>query len=264
MRGINIRRWDPSAIKDNRVIMIIGRRGVGKSQLQLDCARAMASRLDFGVAMTPTEDSIDALARHMPRSWIHRGFNEAVLENMIACQRKALAEKRTVHRLFVILDDVTYDKKVLKSKVFRDLMCNGRHLQIHVSCAAQFLMDLPPDVRANADYILACRDQIQVNRAKLYKCFFGMFDNQATFDHVFDLCTKSHAALVLDQTSVSDNVSDAVYWFRAEYPVPRFKLGSKQFRRLSRRPPAAKKESIAEEEERPTIVSGARARLPMV
>ena len=72
---IRIRKWNPQNIKDDRIVMIVGRRGTGKSVLQRDIMRHLSDRVDWGIAMTPTEDTVSVYSEHMPESCIYREFN---------------------------------------------------------------------------------------------------------------------------------------------------------------------------------------------
>jgi len=114
-QGIKIHKFDPSTIKDDRIILFVGKVGSGKSVLQRDIMRAMRRRFDFGCAMSVSQESLDNFARVMPPSWIHRGYQPSVVAAMIDCQRRALADHKTCRRLFLVLDDVLTDKKAFKS-----------------------------------------------------------------------------------------------------------------------------------------------------
>jgi len=232
---LRIRKWDPSTIKDDRIIMFIGPRGTGKSVMQMDIMKHMANRVDFGVGMTPTMDTIREWQEHMPASWIYDHFDQDKLEDLVNVQRRMLRDGKTPKHLFILLDDTLYDKKCLKSVAMRDVFLNGRHLHLHMSCAVQYLMDLPPDLRTNIDYVICMTDKILANKIKLHKYFFGMFEKLSDFIKVFDKCTANHSAIVLDNTSRSGQISDCVFWYRAELSHGPFRMGAPAFWRLSER-----------------------------
>ena len=223
---LRIRKWDPSTMKDDRIVMIIGRRGTGKSVLQRDLMRHMSGRLDFGIAMTPTEETVEVYSQHMPEACIYRFFNQKKLEDMIDMQRRTLRAKKQPKHLYLLLDDCIYDKKILKTTAMRDLFLNGRHLHLHMSCAVQYLMDLSPDLRSNIDYIVCTRDVIISNRMKLWKYFFGMFSRYEDFSRVFDKCTENYSTIVMDNTVArSTRPEDCIFWYRADPNPPLFRMG---------------------------------------
>jgi len=48
-----------------------------------------------------------------------------------------------------------------------------------------------------------------------------------------DMCTENNECLVLDQTAKSNSVSDCVFWYKAVFPCPNFKVGRRKFHKLS-------------------------------
>ena len=88
-------------------------------------------------------------------------------------------------------------------------------------------MDLPPDLRANIDYIFILRENIIQNQEKLYKNFFGIFPQFSIFQDVMNTCTEGYDCLVLDNTSKSNNIQDCVFWYRAK-PERHFRIGSRE------------------------------------
>ena len=97
--------------------------------MQRDLLYHLREKVDFGVAMTPTEESQSMFAEHMPESWIYNGFYSAKLDQMLNLQRELCKEKKQ-KSLFLLMDDCMYDKKVLKGLGMRDLFMNGRHLSM--------------------------------------------------------------------------------------------------------------------------------------
>ena len=104
---------------------------------------------------------------------------------------------------------------------------NGRHWRVTFMLTMQYCMDLPPDLRANIDFIFVLRENIIQNQEKLYKNFFGIFPHVDTFKEVMNSCTEGFDCLVLDNTSRSNKICDCVFWYRAK-PNRKFKMGSKE------------------------------------
>lgn len=51
----------------------------------------------------------------------------------------------------------------------RELFMNGRHRRMFVLIAMQYVLDMPPDLRSQVDYVFALRDTIHSSRDKLWK-----------------------------------------------------------------------------------------------
>jgi hypothetical protein len=228
---LDIRKFDPGTIKKHRVIVIIGKRGTGKSVLLTDLMYHMRGHFDYGIAFTPTESSADTFKRYMPESCIYDSFRPDVLETLIAFQRDNCDVKNR-RSLFVLMDDCLYDKGAMRNKCIRDIFMNGRHRFITLIIAAQYMYDLGPDLRTNIDYVFTLRDPICSNRIKLFKNFFSVFDNYQSFGVVMDSATDNHGALVLDNTVATNKTEECVFWYRASEDLPRFYVVRRSFYRL--------------------------------
>ena len=156
---VRVSRWDPSKMKPHRIVLVIGKRGSGKSIILRDLMYHRSAAVDFGVAMSPTEEAIQSFRQCMPDAWIYRNFQQEKIEDLVRVQRKCIQEKKGAKDMFLILDDCMYDKKALKTTSMRELFMNGRHLHVSMYFAVQYLMDLAPDLRSNVDYVIATREK---------------------------------------------------------------------------------------------------------
>lgn len=235
---LKIQRFDPEKqLKDHRICLILGRRGTGKSVLLQDILYHMRDRVDFGLAMTPTNETADMFRTQcgMPDSWVYDGFSTARLEQMTAFQRATISAKKTPRSLFVVADDCGFDRSVLKGKAIRDMFMNGRHNNMCFISCMQYCMDITPDLRTQIDYVFCLRESIISNKMKLWKSFFGMFERYDEFSSALDRCTENYSCLVLDQTAPTSRIEDCVYWYRARVDVPPFRIGKPIFHKLAAR-----------------------------
>lgn len=242
---LRLRKFDPTTMKPHRIILLVGKRGTGKSVLLNDLMYYISQMVDYAVAMTPTEESARTFREHMPESWIYDGFNGPKIDALLAMQRDA-AKKQKLRKIFVVLDDCMYDKKVLKNLGIRDIFMNGRHLYLTFTVAMQYVMDMTPDLRTQVDYVFALRENIISNKQKLWKYFFGMFERFEDFNRVMDKCTEDHGCIMLDNTSKSNKVEDCIYWYKAALSPPEYKIGKEIFWRMHER--LKKTESDVEQE----------------
>lgn len=230
---LQIKRFNPEGIKDTATVLLIGKRGTGKSTLMRDIMYHMKDRLNFGLAMSPTEESTASLGTFIPRSCIYNQFSSAALDVMLEIQRKSV-KKGKWKKVYLIMDDCMYDKRVMKGVNIRELFMNGRHRKIFHMNAIQYLMDIGPDIRSQVDYVFALKENIISNREKLWKFFFGMFDNYSDFNKVMNTCTSGYDALVLDNTKRSNDVSECVFWYSADSSRADFQVGDRIFWDLDR------------------------------
>lgn len=230
---LRVKKFEPDTMKPHRLILIVGKRGTGKSILQRDLMYFLKDKVDFAMAMSPTEESLDMFRQHMHESWLYNNFSGGKLDAMLNVQRD-LAKQKKQKSILLMLDDCCYDKKIMKGETMRYIHCNGRHVNLTFCNAVQYCMDLTPDLRSQIDYIFCMRENIISNRMKLWKYFFGMFEKYEDFSKVMDKCTANYSSLVMDNTIGSNNVEDSVFWYRASIDLPQFRVGSDAFWQLSR------------------------------
>jgi energy-coupling factor transporter ATP-binding protein EcfA2 len=220
---LNIRRFDPSTIAPDAVVLLVGKRGTGKSTLLKDLMYHMRHKLDFGLAMSPTEECTNDLGSYLPPSCIYSDFAGDKVDALLEEQRKAI-KRGSGRRVFLLLDDCMYDKKILRGINVRNLFMNGRHRHIFFINCQQYVMDMPPDLRSQVDYVFVMRDNIRANKEKLWKFFFGVFPSFADFNTVMDNCTQNFECLVYNGKKSSTNLEECVFWYKAEHKLPPFTL----------------------------------------
>ena len=235
MTTLKIKRFNPQELKPDRICLFVGKRGTGKSTLLRDIMYHMRTYIDVPTAMTPTEDSAEMFESCMPASCVHRDFHEATVDRIIDCQRKAAKKKKEPKHILLVLDDMGFDKKVLKGKNMRDLFMNGRHYSVTLCLTLQYCVDMGPDLRSQIDYCFCLREPIISNRLKLWKYFFGGFSQFQDFASVFDTCTSNNECLVIDNTIKSNNLADFIYYYKADIGIPAYRLGMPQIWKLHSR-----------------------------
>lgn len=226
---LTLPKFKPEEIKPFRTILIIGKRGTGKSVLLEDILYHLRSHVDFGIFCTPTMDSKEMFTKHVPHSWVHE-FKPELVESLSRTQRSmAVVKKR---RMILVLDDCNADKRMWKSVGLRDIMYNGRHEKICFISSMQYCLDCPPDIRTNIDYVFALRDIVLANKQRLHKYFFGCFNRFDDFDRVLSDVTDNYGVLCLDNTCKTNNLTDMLSWYRASPNLPEFRLGKPVFWKL--------------------------------
>ena len=233
--SITLSKFNPKKIEERRVsgsgpatCVFIGKRGTGKSTLVADILYHLR-HINAGVAISATEDGNAFYSNFIPELLIHPEYKPDVIQQVITRQKEAIKNKnsKSDKDVFLLLDDCMYDKKMIRDTNIRGIFMNGRHWRITFMLTMQYCMDLPPDLRANIDYVFILRENIIQNQEKLYKNFFGIFPHFSVFQDVLNSCTEGYDCLVLDNTSKSNSIQDCVYWYRAK-PNRKFRIGSKE------------------------------------
>lgn len=236
--SLQISKFNPKLIEQRRTngsgpatCVFIGKRGTGKSTLVKDILYHCRN-IPIGTAISATEDGNKYYSSFIPDLFIHSEYKSEVIDSVINRQKKMImaakeTDSKSKNDAFVLLDDCMYDKKMIRDKNIRGIFMNGRHWRLMFILTMQYCMDLPPDLRANIDFVFVLRENIVQNQDKLYKNFFGIFPDAATFREVMNSCTEGYDCMVLDNTSRSNKIEDCIFWYRAK-PDRKFKIGSKE------------------------------------
>ena len=225
--NVQLRKFNPRKMGDDKVCIFIGKRGTGKSTLITDILYHKR-HLPSGIIISATEEGNHYYSKYLPDLFIHSEYDHATIEAVIDRQKKMINSPKHKNNCnaFILLDDCMYDRKFLRDKCIRECFMNGRHWKLFFMLSIQYCMDLPAALRSNVDYIFILRENVIQNREKIYKSFFGVFPTLDMFSQVMDACTENFECLVLDNTSRSNKIQDCVFWYKAQYPTPKYRLGS--------------------------------------
>jgi len=224
--NIQLKKFDPSKMADDKVCVFIGKRGTGKSTLVTDILWHKR-KIPSGIAMSGTEDGNGHYKQFIPDLFVYGDYNRDAVEKIIERQKRNVAAGKATP-VFLLMDDCMYDRSFMRDTVIRQLFMNGRHWKIFFMMTTQYCMDMTPMIRTNVDYVFVLRDNVRQNRENLYKAFFGVFPTFDQFCQVMDACTENYECLVLDNTSKSNNITDCVFWYKGMVRK-NFRCGSPAF-----------------------------------
>jgi hypothetical protein len=248
--NIELNKFDMSSIKFNRidnngatgpVIIMIGRRGTGKSYLIQDLL-FFHQDIPSGIVISATEASNGFFGDFIPKIFIHHEYNAQTVVNIIRRQTellKILKKKKREYgniddadpRTFLIMDDCLFDNKWTKDVAMRYIFLNGRHLRVIFILTSQYPLGIPPQLRTNVDYIFILKDPILRNRKILHENYAGMVPFEV-FNKMMDNCTKNFGCLVISNMASSNEITDQIFWYKAE-TRPQYKLASREIWELS-------------------------------
>lgn len=232
VKPLVLKRFNVKSIKDNGTMACIGKRRSGKSVLIKDIMWHKR-HLPVGVAMSPTEKANRFFRDFMPEVCIYDDFNLEAIESILTRQQriKEAEEKGDTKGLpkntsaFIVADDCMYDKKNWKSLAIRNCFMNGRHWSLFFLFSMQYCVDISPDLRTNLDYVFVFRESVTEQKEKLYKYFFGMFENKKEFIKVFDQTATGFDFMCLDLTLGNYEKEECVFWGRADDRKQPFRVG---------------------------------------
>ena len=163
-----------SSIKDDKVVVMIGKRDTGKSFLCKDLLY-YHQNIPVGTVISATEVANSFYSSIVPPVFIHNEYNETIVERVLTRQGKIVAKNNEAEkngkpksdpRAFLIFDDCLYDNSWTKSKHVRSVFMNGRHYSMLFLITLQYSLGIPPNLRTNIDYVFILRENYIANRKR--------------------------------------------------------------------------------------------------
>ncbi len=239
MSSVKIKQFNPEILETRRLngisptILVVGKRGSGKSTLISDLLWFIR-KIPMFVCMSGTEEGNGFYGNYVHPLMVHGEYKKDIVNSLINKQKrlhkKCLKENinSNVPELSVglLLDDCGFKKNIMNQEDMRLLFMNGRHYKIFFILSLQYMMDIPPNLRTNVDYIFCLRENIVANQKKLYDNFFGVFPTFGDFKCMFNKYTNDYGCLVLDNTSKSNEIDKCIFHYKA-IPNRKYKIGSK-------------------------------------
>jgi len=238
---IQLKKFPIHTMDLNAKIAVVGKPGTGKSSM-IEHLLYTHKYIPKGISMVGTMDGVDDMKRFMPDTYVYEGYNKTAVEQLLECQKKIRKklmkkgyEKHEIQKdpswaSFLVIDDCMEDTKWIKDKITKDIFKNGRHYNMFFILAMQYCMSLTTDLRSCLDYVFIFKENLQSNRKRLYEHYCGIFPNFDMFERVLMACTENYECMVIDNRSISNNIADVVYWYKAElHEDEKWRLGNNDY-----------------------------------
>ena len=126
--NLELRKFDISEIKDDKVVVLIGKRDTGKSFLCRDILYHHAG-IPVGQVISGTEGANQFYSKIVPKLFIHDEFKSEIVQNVLKRQKTMIdkinkGDAGIDPRAFLILDDCLYDNTWAKDKWMRSVFMN--------------------------------------------------------------------------------------------------------------------------------------------
>lgn len=221
---MDIHHLPVSKIPDGSVVLALGRRRSGKTVnifTILNNKKDVFSCVLVFCGSAATRKQYESI---VPKRFIYPEIDVPVLETLIEMQERAV-EKKEAHKVAVIIDDCGFQSKVLRHRVFRRLLMNGRHYKIFFILSLQYSMGILPALRGQVDYVICSQEKSVQYRKRIYENYSIGFTTFKGFDRVFLACTQNFESFVIAvAASNSAKIEDNVFFFRSTFPIPSFRM----------------------------------------
>lgn len=219
---LRLKKFSFDMMSPTSTVAMIGSRGQGKSFCMRDLLYHFTN-IPIGTLISPTEEMNGGFGDHVPKMFIHDKYTDDLMEKVLKRQKLLITKIKNDPEFanvdphaWLMLDDCMYDTNWQKSESIRNVFFNGRHYKLLVVLALQDCLGLQLNFRNNTDWAFIFRTNNAINRTRLYKYFCSMFPKESVFAQVLNQVTADYGCLVVHMTSKSDNLTDQVFWYKAD------------------------------------------------
>lgn len=226
--NVKLKKFNMNLIGDNKIIVMIGSRGRGKSTILIDYLYHNQD-IPYACCISTTDCFNSTFTPCIPSRFIFAEYSSELIAKFVKRQRD-MKRKQVLAKMglgepsyadadcrgILIMDDCLADNKGWQKDLgLRDIFFNGRHADITFILTMQYQIGITPDYRANIDWIFLCKENKKVDRDKLWKYYAGIFPTLSMFEQIFMSCTSNKNCMVIDSLSESERLEDQVFWFKA-------------------------------------------------
>lgn len=267
-KKLRYKKFKPSWVKPGSIVLMIGKKGTGKTTLMLDICHALRHCPEV-ILFQKTIDTNEAFKDIVPGLFCYKYWStetmKKVLDRHVRENKKRIKQKKPVKYLTIIIDDQAGDEKFCNDPFLSDLFFNCRWYKLNIIFTMQYSMKVKIDQRAQIDWVFMLRENIESNRKRLLEHYCGHYGSGqkglTAFGKVFDQFTENRGCMVVKNTGLSNQITENIYHYRAtmrnfnEDPsLPRWKMGSKAFWAFHHRHFNPHWDSSADDEENSDIV----------
>lgn len=237
---INIHELDLNNVQSNSTILLIAKRGSGKSTLIKSLLHHFRD-IPTGIIICPSERMDPYYSDFFPSAFIYYEYKSETIVNLLQRQIEIIAKnKRRIEngkkeidtRAVLVMDDCLAEKKLWeKDKPLIEIFVNGRHYRILYILVSQNIMGVGPQLRDNCDIIFFFAVDNDSQIKKIYEHYAGMFPSYDVLKQVIDELTKDYGTMVIVKRGKRDSIIDKVFYYKAPivYDEP-FMVGCNQFK----------------------------------
>ena len=232
-------RFKRHMFKPGSVAVVIGKKGSGKTTALADLAHSLRGCPEVTL-FQKTYRTNPVFHDVVPPMFCYNNWDRKKVRQILKRQEsrnaKRLKEGRPPVYHTIIVDDLACSPEFYKDPILEELFMNARWLKLNIIITLQDALKIHPALRNNTDWVFALKEINPNARKRLMEQYFGQFDDRKQFEQTFSQMTHNRGVMVLNNTSMSNDITDNYFHWRAtvrdfhEDPkLKTWKMGSKSY-----------------------------------
>lgn len=216
---IDIPRFDISSLPATGFIEILGKRGTGKTTWCRYALNNSPSRSKgMFIVVCGSETVCDTWKEYihplyvMPISieYIERIIRQR--NGLIKRYKKKLEPIPEEEHVTLIFDDITSNKKVMRSSALAYLASNSRHLYMSIYLLPQYHVQIPSEIRTQFDFIIVLATKDERTLKRLYSEYCAGVVEFRMFRSVIESATHDRGACIINNQSTDISTMLSYCW----------------------------------------------------
>lgn len=230
---VDVRSYDWSILPDCGFFEILGKRGTGKTSWTQYILQYSPNRVSgVFVIMAGSETAKQSWSKLVHPIFVvdpsleYLEVLKDTQNNLVRHYQKNDARFPDENKITLVLDDVSSNKKLMRSQILSYLASNSRHLQMSIFILAQYHCQIVAEVRNQFDqvFMLSTSDKKSIERLHAEYC---SSIELRVFKHVLGHVTQNFGLMVIDNQSTSVHINDICFHAKMKtYPPELQSLGA--------------------------------------
>jgi GTPase SAR1 family protein len=196
--------------KFKNTFLLIGKKSSGKTTLIKELAINLfnENKIDHGIIFSSLESNNEQLSECFDcNTTIYYNLDSQILKSIIDNQRI-----NNINNILIVIDDCILKSSINTNEYFKEIIINGRHLNIYLILSLRQQLSIKADIRINFDYIFVFQDENISTRKRLYEHYFGIIPSFTIFNDLMNKLPDYHI-LVSNNISTSKNITNKLLYY---------------------------------------------------
>jgi hypothetical protein len=193
-----VKKFDVKSIKNGSNIILIGKRGSGKTEAIIDFLKNQSEEFISNTLIITKDKNLKVKANIIDE------FDVNIINEYF----------KSMYKGAIILES-EFENEFSKNKFIENLMINGRHHNKTIMIATHFPLLLKPSIRNNINYIYYFKDTCLHNqkRTSINYCK-NITSKFSTFNGFVNGLPDDYSMMVIDRTDVSEDIWNKIMYYK--------------------------------------------------
>ena len=223
MDNIVLKEFDMSIFSDTHKIIIVGRRGKGKTHLITEILKLQEIRNENMTIISCINEELVKYSDKFNGAVLHDEYNNMfvvdAIDRHMKLYKKDIKNQRetniwdpaTQTNSTIVFDNSLYDNSWYSNKCIRQLLMNGKVWRFNMIISCGYPIGIPPALRPNIDCFFIFNDPDLPYRKRIWERYVFEFLSLEMFNHIMLQLINPYECLVVKKSYKSKKIEDNIF-----------------------------------------------------